>query len=108
MTLAVLALFADGTTHIRNIENLRVKESERIRGLRNELEKLGAHIQEERDALHITPPAALRPAAISTYRDHRMAMAFALACAGTNIAIQDPACVNKTYPGFFRDFMGLF
>lgn len=107
MTLAVLALFADGETHIRNIENLRVKESERIRGLKNELEKLGASVIEESDALHITPPVELKPAVIETYKDHRMAMAFSLASFGTELDILDPGCVSKTYPGYFDDFLPL-
>ncbi len=108
MTAAVLALFADGESHIRNIANLRVKESERIRGLRTELEKLGAIVREEHDALHITPPSGgLRPARIETYKDHRMAMAFALAAFGTELEILDPACVGKTYTRFFDDFLPL-
>ncbi|MEQ9366574.1 MAG: 3-phosphoshikimate 1-carboxyvinyltransferase [Leptospirales bacterium] len=108
MTAAVLALFADGESHIRNIANLRVKESERIRGLRTELEKLGASVREETDALHIRPPAqGLRPARIETYKDHRMAMAFALAAFGTDLEIVDPACVGKTYTRYFEDFLPL-
>ncbi|MCB1173350.1 MAG: 3-phosphoshikimate 1-carboxyvinyltransferase [Leptospiraceae bacterium] len=107
MTLAVLALFADGESHIRNIANLRVKESERIQGLRIELEKLGARVIEEPDALHISPPMTLRPASIETYKDHRMAMAFALAAYGTDVTILDPGCVSKTYTAFFDDFLPL-
>jgi 3-phosphoshikimate 1-carboxyvinyltransferase len=105
MTLAVLALYCDGTTHIRNIENLRVKESERIVGLRTELERLGAHVTEERDALHITPPQIIKHAAIETYEDHRMAMAFSLASFGGSVDIIDPDCVSKTYPHYFKDFL---
>ena len=103
------ALFADGESHIRNIANLRVKESERIRGLRTELEKLGAAVVEEEDALHITPPlnGGLREASIATYKDHRMARAFALAAFGTPLTIQDPACVSKTYTRFFDDLLPL-
>ncbi len=104
MTMAVLALFADGTTNIRNIANLRVKESERIHGLAVELRKLGAAAEESPDSLAITPAANLRPASIGTYKDHRMAMAFSLASWGTELAIEDPACVNKTYPRYFDDF----
>ncbi len=107
MTLAVLALFAEGETHIRNIENLRVKESERIRGLRTELEKLGASVRETPDSLHITPASEYRPASIETYKDHRMAMAFSLAAAATDVRIQDPSCVGKTYPEYFQDFLTL-
>lgn len=108
MTVAVLALFADGESHIRNIANLRVKESERIRGLRTELEKLGAVVREEHDALHITPPdAGLRSARIETYKDHRMAMAFSLAAFGAPLEILDPGCVAKTYTRYFEDFLPL-
>ena len=107
MTLAVLALFARGETHILNIANLRVKESERIRGVRTELEKLGAEVTEEPDALHIRPPESLKPASIATYRDHRMAMAFSLASFGTDIVIENPACVSKTYPDYFQDFVSV-
>lgn len=104
MTLAVLALFASGETRIRNIANLRVKESERIRGLATELRKLGADVEETEDSLTVRPPRALMPAVIETYRDHRMAMAFSLASYGTDLTILDPSCVNKTYPGYFHDF----
>ena len=109
MTLAVLALYCDGVTHIRNIANLRVKESERIAGLRRELEKLGAIVAEEEDALHITPPGEgeIKSAFINTYKDHRMAMAFSLAAFLTPLTIEDPACVGKTYPGYFFDFLDL-
>lgn len=104
MTMAVLALFAVGTTRITNIANLRVKESERIHGLAVELRKLGASVVETADSLTITPPSRLESASIATYKDHRMAMAFSLASWGTSITIEDPACVNKTYPRFFEDF----
>lgn len=107
MTLAVLALFAEGPTHIRNIANLRVKESERIHGLRTELEKLGAEVKEEHDSLLINPPARLKQCTIKTYGDHRMAMAFSLASLGTGIVIENPACVSKTYPEYFQDFYHL-
>lgn len=104
MTLAVTGLFSEGAVDIRNVENLRVKESERIRGLKTELERLGAIVEERRDGLTVHPPAAMHDAEIQTYRDHRMAMAFSLACLRTPITILDPHCVNKTYPGYFGDF----
>ncbi len=107
MTLAVMALFADGETRIRNIANLRVKESERIAGLRSQLEKLGASVKEFSDALFITPPEKLNFSTIETFKDHRMAMAFSLAVFGTDLEIEDPACVSKTYPDFFEDFLPL-
>ncbi len=104
MTLAVTGLFADGPVEIRNVENLRVKESERIRGLRTELEKLGAVVDEWQDGLRVHPPQVVRRACIETYADHRMAMAFSLAAMRTDLVILDPACVRKTYPRYFEDF----
>ena len=107
MSLALLALFCEGSTHIHGIANLRVKESERIKGLKQELEKLGAEVEEEPASLHIHPPQRIRSAVIETYQDHRMAMAFALAAYGTHITIKDPNCTAKTYRGFFSDFTRL-
>ncbi len=101
-TLAVLALFADGPTVIRNVANLRLKETDRLSALSSELTKLGALVDEQPDGLHITPPVKVVPAAIDTYGDHRMAMSFALAglkCPG--ISINDHECCRKTFPDFF-------
>ncbi len=105
MTLAVLALFCDGRMRIRDIANLRLKESERIEGLKKELEKLGASVQAAQDSLYITPPSRCRPASIACYGDHRMAMSFALAAYETGIIIEDPDCCAKTYKNFFTDFL---
>jgi len=105
-TLAVVALFAEGTTTLRNIGNLRVKETDRLAALERELGKLGARARAEGDALTITPPPGhrLQPAEITTYDDHRMAMAFAVAgLAAGGVTLLDPGCVAKTYPGFFED-----
>jgi 3-phosphoshikimate 1-carboxyvinyltransferase len=107
-TLAVVALFAHGTTTLRGVHSLRVKETDRIAALATELTKLGAVVVVEEDALAITPPPVVRPGTIATYDDHRMAMSFALA--GTRIAgitIQGAECVNKTYPRFFEDLAKL-
>jgi 3-phosphoshikimate 1-carboxyvinyltransferase len=107
-TVAVMALFADGTTNIRNVANLRFKETDRLAALAAELAKLGARVTEQADGLKIAPPPEVVPAAIDTYDDHRMAMSFALAglrAAGT--VIRDPECVNKTFPGFFELLEGL-
>jgi 3-phosphoshikimate 1-carboxyvinyltransferase len=106
-TLAVVALFADGPTRIRGVAHIRHKETDRIAALAAELRKLGADVTEHEDGLTIEP-AELRPAAIDTYNDHRMAMSFALA--GLMIAgvrINDPRCVEKTYPRFFEDLDAL-
>ena len=102
MTLAVAALFAKGTTAIRNIYNWRLKETERLQAVSSELKKLGATIEEGEDYIIIEPPERLLPAEIVTYDDHRMAMAFSLAaCGGVPIAILDPSCVSKTFPDYF-------
>lgn len=103
-TLAVVALFASGESTLRGLHTLRVKETDRIAALAAELARFGASVDVEEDAMTITPPASLRPAAVDTYDDHRMAMSFALA--GTKIAgvtIKDSQCVNKTYPNYFDD-----
>jgi 3-phosphoshikimate 1-carboxyvinyltransferase len=103
-TLAVAAVFAEGPTRLRGLHTLRVKETDRVAALASELTKLGAKVEIEGDDLTITPPSQPRPAAIDTYDDHRMAMSFAVA--GTRIdgvVIKDAQCVNKTYPGFFKD-----
>ena len=104
-TLAVVALFARGGTVMRDIGNLRVKETDRLAALDTELTKLGAAVKIDGDDLYvdIETPGRLRPAAIDTYDDHRMAMAFAVAglrCEG--VTINDPACVNKTFPEYFE------
>jgi 3-phosphoshikimate 1-carboxyvinyltransferase len=103
MTAAVAALFADGPSTLRNIASWRVKETDRIAAMAAELRKLGAAVEEGADTLRITPPAALRTAAIATYDDHRMAMAFSLAAlGGIKVRIDDPACVAKTFPEYFE------
>lgn len=103
MTLAVVALFADGPTRIRNVAHVRQKESDRVSALAAELRKLGAGVEEQPDGLTIDPPAAIRPAAVKTYDDHRMAMSFAVAgLRAPGVTICDPACVAKTFPGYFR------
>ena len=105
MTLAVLALFADGATTLRNIGSWRVKETDRIAAMATELRKLGATVEEGADYLAITPPHASRlilNAIIDTYDDHRMAMCFSLAAlGGVPLRINDPGCVAKTFPEYF-------
>ncbi len=107
-TLAVTALFAEGPTTIRNVANLRVKETDRIAALATELGKLGARVDTFDDGLTIVPPAAPGPAAIDTYDDHRMAMSFALAGLRLDgLVINDPQCCTKTFPDFFKRFAAL-
>jgi 3-phosphoshikimate 1-carboxyvinyltransferase len=108
MTLAVAALFADGTTRLRNIASWRVKETDRIAAMAAELVKLGATVEEGPDYLTITPPAQWRPATIDTYDDHRMAMCFSLAAmGGVPVRINDPGCVAKTFPDYFQVLAGI-
>ena len=103
MTLATAALFAQGTTTLRNIASWRVKETDRIAAMATELKKLGALVEEGEDFIRVTP-AELKPAAIDTYDDHRMAMCFSLAAFGTPLRINDPKCVAKTFPDYFERF----
>lgn len=109
MTLAILALFADGTTTLRNIASWRVKETDRIAAMATELRKVGATVEEGADYIRITPPAQLTPnAVINTYDDHRMAMCFSLVSLGNvPIVINDPNCVAKTFPNYFAEFKKL-
>jgi 3-phosphoshikimate 1-carboxyvinyltransferase len=105
MTVAVLAAFCQGETRIRNVANLRLKETNRLRALTTELGKLGVNVAELADGLQIEGnPETLHGADIATYDDHRMAMCFAMAGARLpGMRIQEPACVSKTYPSFWDD-----
>ncbi len=110
MTIAVAALYADGTSMLRNIGSWRVKETDRIAAMATELRKLGAQVEEGADYLRVTPPEQIQSAAIDTYDDHRMAMSFSLATLdgaarrGAAIRINDPKCVAKTFPEYFDAF----
>ncbi|MCK5850691.1 MAG: 3-phosphoshikimate 1-carboxyvinyltransferase [Kiritimatiellae bacterium] len=108
MTLAATALFADGKTTIRNIQNLRVKETNRLTALATELRKVGANVDEGSDYLTIEPPTEILPAEIDTYNDHRMAMSLSLAALGkAEIVIRDPNCTSKTFPNYFEELASL-
>jgi len=105
MTLAVMALYAEGTTVLRNIASWRVKETDRIAAMARELRKLGAIVEEGNDYLTITAPTKWQTSAIHTYDDHRIAMCFSLAAfnpARLPIRILDPKCVAKTFPDYFE------
>ncbi|WP_180681981.1 bifunctional 3-phosphoshikimate 1-carboxyvinyltransferase/cytidylate kinase [Tepidicella baoligensis] len=105
MTLAVMALYAEGSSTLRNIASWRVKETDRIAAMACELRKLGATVEEQEDAIRITPPRTWRAARIHTYDDHRVAMCFSLAAfnpARLPLRIEDPKCVAKTFPDFFE------
>ena len=108
MTLAVMALYAQGTTRLRNIASWRVKETDRIAAMATELRKLGATVEEGADLIAVTPPASTagwKAASIHTYDDHRVAMCFSLAAfnpACLPVRIEDPQCVAKTFPDYFE------
>jgi 3-phosphoshikimate 1-carboxyvinyltransferase len=108
MTLAVVALFAEGKTTIRNVGNWRLKETDRLKAMATELRKLGAEVEEGADWISIVPPKELnRDVEIDTYDDHRMAMCFSLVSLGPKgvpVIIRDPGCVKKTYPGYWDEF----
>lgn len=102
MTIATTALFAKGTTAIRNIYNWRVKETDRLFAMATELRKVGATVVEGHDFIEITPPEHLMHAQIDTYDDHRVAMCFSLvALSDTAVTINDPKCTAKTFPDYF-------
>ena len=108
MTLAAMALYANGTTTLRNIASWRVKETDRIAAMACELRKLGATVEEGADFITVQPlpnAADWRAASIHTYDDHRVAMCFSLAAfnpAGLPVRIEDPQCVAKTFPDYFE------
>ncbi len=113
MTLAVMALYADGTTTLRNIASWRVKETDRIAAMATELRKLGATVVEGQDFIQVTPPASSadwKAASIHTYDDHRVAMCFSLAAfnpARVPLRIEDPKCVAKTFPDYFESLFSV-
>lgn len=111
-TLAAVAYFADGPTTIRNVGNLRVKETDRMAAIQVELMKLGAEVEIDGEDIIITPPVdpmiqADETLTIHTYDDHRMAMSFAvIGLRKPGVVLEDPSCVNKTFPEFY-DFLNL-
>ncbi|MDA0147178.1 3-phosphoshikimate 1-carboxyvinyltransferase [Vibrio sp. LaRot3] len=108
MTIATTALFAKGTTAIRNVYNWRVKETDRLSAMATELRKVGAEVEEGEDYIIVTPPAQLTHAAVDTYDDHRMAMCFSLvALSDTPVTIKDPKCTSKTFPDYFDKLAAL-
>ena len=103
MTIAVAALFAKGTTSIRNIYNWRVKETDRLAAMATELKKLGVEVEEGEDYISVTPALTLKEAEIDTYNDHRIAMCFSLvSLSNTAVVINDPGCTSKTFPDYFQ------
>ena len=107
-TLCALAPFADGPVNIRNVATLRIKETDRIAALAAELGKLGVRVEPRNDGLTVYPASDLHGALIETYDDHRMAMSFSLiGLRVPGIVIQDPGCVRKTFPGFYKTLDGI-
>jgi 3-phosphoshikimate 1-carboxyvinyltransferase len=112
MTLAVMALYADGTTRLQNIASWRVKETDRIAAMAAELRRVGATVEEGADFIAVTPPpaGAWRAASVRTYDDHRMAMCLSLAALNPDrvpVRILEPQCVGKTFPGYFDALFGV-
>jgi 3-phosphoshikimate 1-carboxyvinyltransferase len=103
MSLAAIAPLAKGSTRIRNVANIRIKETDRLAAVAAELERLGQGVSTTEDSLSVEPRALL-PAIVKSYADHRMAMSFAvLGMARGGLGIEDPSCVAKTYPTFWED-----
>lgn len=113
MTVAMLAVYADGPSMLRNIGSWRVKETDRIDAMATELRKLGVGVETGADWLKVIPVDKMQDAVIDTYDDHRMAMCFSLASLnsaskkGVNIRINDPRCVAKTFPDYFQAFSAI-
>ncbi len=110
MTLAVMALYADGPSTLRNIASWRVKETDRISAMATEARKLGAQVEEGPDWIRVHPIRQWQAASIHTYDDHRVAMCFSLAAfnpAGLPVRIEDPKCVAKTFPDYFEALFSL-
>jgi 3-phosphoshikimate 1-carboxyvinyltransferase len=109
MTLAAIAPFASTKTTIRNIGNIRLKETDRIHAVVTELKRLGVEVEEFKDGLAIMPASTLNPAAVETYDDHRMAMSFSVTgLRASGLVIRHPACVSKTVPDFYTRFATLY
>jgi len=115
MTLAVMALYATGTTRLTNIGSWRVKETDRIAAMATELRKLGADVDEGADWISVSAPQSWRAASIHTYDDHRIAMCLSLAAfnplvgakPAVPVRILDPRCVGKTFPDYFETLFSL-
>ncbi|MGB0866173.1 MAG: 3-phosphoshikimate 1-carboxyvinyltransferase, partial [Granulosicoccaceae bacterium] len=108
MTLAVVAIFADGPCTLRNIASWRVKETDRLSAMATELGKLGIEVEEGEDWLRVHPGPVKDGVSIHTYDDHRIAMCFSLiAAAGVSVTIEDPDCTAKTFPNYFNAFAAL-
>ena len=102
-TLAAIAPFASSPTRIRGIASARLKETDRVHATCTELARLGVRVEEHEDGMTIYPCEIFNPATIQTYNDHRMAMAFSLiGLRVPGVTIENPSCVSKTFPNFFK------
>ena len=102
-TLCALAPFASGPVTVRNVANLRIKETDRIAAVETEMTRLGVRAVARPDSLTVYPSERIRPAELDTYEDHRMAMSMALiGLRAPGIAIRNPACVDKSFPSYFQ------
>ncbi len=107
-TLAAIAPFAEAPVTIRNVPNLRIKETDRIDAMATELTKLGIQVDVWSDGMRIHPTPEILPASLDTYDDHRMAMSLALiGLRALGVVINDPECVNKTFPTYFETLSGI-
>jgi 3-phosphoshikimate 1-carboxyvinyltransferase len=105
--LAVVSAFRKGKTVLKNIGHLRIKESDRISALTNELRKMGAKVEEKFDEM-VVQGVATHGAEIDCYDDHRIAMSFAVAgLAVDGVVIKDPDCVKKSFPDFWEKLESL-
>jgi len=106
--LGVIAPFASTPTRIRGISSSRVKETDRVSAICNQLSRLGVHVEEHEDGMTIYPCDKIQPTTIKTYNDHRMAMAFSLiGLRVPRISIENPSCVAKTFPSYFNELESL-
>lgn len=106
-TLAAVAVFAEGPTRVRNVEHMRIKETDRVAAVVTELRRLGIRAEEHADGYTIYP-GPISPAQVATYNDHRMAMSFSLiGLKAAGVQIANPGCTGKTYPRFFEDLQKL-
>jgi 3-phosphoshikimate 1-carboxyvinyltransferase len=102
-SLAAVALFAGGTTHIRNVRHLRIKESDRLHAIALEWNRLGAGVKETEDGLIIHGGGALSGSEVDTHDDHRIAMSLAvIGLKVPGVKINDEGCVNKSFPRFWE------
>jgi len=107
--IAALGAVMDGTLHLTHASRLRLKESDRLRAVREELNKLGANVAEGLDSLTVEGVKALHGGVVESHNDHRIAMMLAVAATRAEgaVVIRDAGCVEKSYPAFWSDYASL-